>query len=336
MSNTHHLVGAAAATLRQALDGEASVKLERKPGQPDGPAGLVLEIGSSVHRLPLRLWNAGSVRSENADAVWVLYRVPKRVAEHLRAEGQNFIDLKRGHVRIRRPGLVIDRTDLEIPRVPSRRRLANPFGDRASLVSRVLAESPGRVWGTRELAAAAGVSTMTASDVVRQLEAAGVLLVESRGRAKRILFKSVEDLIVVWSKYYRWTDNGATTYAAPMGDPRRFLGRLPTALHPFRWALTLQAGASLVAPMAEWSRVHVYLDIEDRDLPELAAAQDWIAAPDGRLVLMTPRYRQSLWYGVREIGELRVVSDVQLILDLWEYPDRGREQARHLLERRQR
>ena len=52
------------------------------------------------------------------------------------------------------------------------------------------------------------------------------------------------------------------------------------------------------------------------------------------LVLMMPYYKHSVFYDSREVEGLRVVSDIQLYLDLYGYPVRGREQAEHLYDKR--
>ena len=41
-----------------------------------------------------------------------------------------------------------------------------------------------------------------------------------------------------------------------------------------------------------------------------------------------------MFYGSREVKNFRVVSDIQLYLDLYGYPVRGREQAEHLYDKR--
>jgi hypothetical protein len=69
---------------------------------------------------------------------------------------------------------------------------------------------------------------------------------------------------------------------------------------------------------------------EDEQLRDIAASRGW-APGEGKLVLLSPRYRHSAWYGERDVQGLKVVSDLQLVLDLWNYPVRGREQAEHVL-----
>ena len=49
---------------------------------------------------------------------------------------------------------------------------------------------------------------------------------------------------------------------------------------------------------------------------------------------MMPYYKHSVFYDSREVENLRVVSDIQLYLDLYRYPVRGREQAEHLYAKR--
>jgi hypothetical protein len=49
---------------------------------------------------------------------------------------------------------------------------------------------------------------------------------------------------------------------------------------------------------------------------------------------MMPYYKHSVFYDSREIEGLWVVSDIQLYLDLYRHPVRGREQAEHLYARR--
>lgn len=52
------------------------------------------------------------------------------------------------------------------------------------------------------------------------------------------------------------------------------------------------------------------------------------------LILMMPYYKRSAFFDSREIEGLCVVSDIQLYLDLYGYPVRGREQAVHLYAKR--
>ena len=347
----------------------AGMHIQKIHHGPDGAGGdLLLEVTpapdltpqSSVvrptHRLRLAPWDPLRVveSMDGETTVWVLRRGTTGLRQTLRGIGASFIDLA-GAIHLRLPWLMVDRTDLP------RRQLTlvspspvDPFGDRNSRVVRLLLAShlgmnddapvslrPGRdhprAWGVRELAAASGVDRTTTSKILRRLAAWGLISLDQRGRAIEARVTNAAAVIDRWSASYAWSANPHLAVHAPIGDPARFLTRLATVMGPAvgdqRWALTLQAGASLIAPHASWNRLHLYIDVEHaRALAEVASALQWPAAKDGNVILMQPVYRATAWEGLRFIRKLPVVSTIQLIVDLWGYPLRGREQAEHLLE----
>lgn len=284
-------------------------------------------------RLTLVPYTLGQDGAAKRNSVLVLNRASRRTLERLRLARRCFVDIGRGIVFLDLPNLLVDRTDLRITRRKSATRpLRNPFADHASFVSRTLADHPGRTWKSRELAAFAGVSTMTASHVVRQLHRAGVVDVHQLGRSYQIRLPDVFRLMEVWAASYDWSRNPHVSMTAPIGDARRFLPKLNRLLSGRRWALTMHAGASLVAPHAAWDKIHLYVEVRDTsDLQEILQHHDYQRSDQGRLVVMRPWYRDSVWHGLRLVRGLPVVSDVQLTLDLWHYEVRGREQAEYIL-----
>jgi hypothetical protein len=276
---------------------------------------------------------------EESGAILVLRKAPVSRLRRLREADRQFVDVGRGIVRVRLPWLHVDRTDVPVPVesfTPQPRAFLDPFGDRASLVSRLLVEQPARSWGAREIAAEAGVSTMTASHVLRQLREIDVVEVKKHGRAFQARLRDLPRLVEYWTRAYEWKRSIVLPVQAPMGSPDRFLRRLTDAFRKHRWALTLQAGASLVAPHASWDTVHLYIDAPDaKALDTIARSAGWEPGP-GKLVLMRPWYAHSAWVGMRTIEDIPVVSDLQLVLDLWHYPVRGREQGLELLSKMER
>ncbi len=204
----------------------------------------------------------------------------------------------------------------------------------ASLVSRVLfSEDEGREWTISSLARAAGVAVSTASYAVRALEERDVVAVRREWRKKVVRLVHRRALVQEWVRSYSWRSNARVAFEAPVGSPSRFVRRLPKLISGVRWGLTLQAGASLLAPHARWDTVHLYVDIRsDREALDLGSELGWRSAEKGPVVFLIPHYGSSVWFGLRKRDMLTVVSDLQLILDLWHYPVRGREQAEHLLE----
>jgi hypothetical protein len=190
------------------------------------------------------------------------------------------------------------------------------------------------------LAATSGVGLGTASRVADQLHRLNLIdAAREHGKPGRVRVIDPQRMLDRWTRAYDWTRNESLTVHAPIGDPEIFIaGLLPQLMfRDRRWALTLQAGAAYVVRHAAWERVHVYVDVPDaRQLGVLALANRWTPGDDGRLVLLRPFYRTSLWQSVRaasRAADVNIVSDLQLVLDLWNYPLRGREQAELIRDR---
>jgi hypothetical protein len=341
---------AAVFLLRQALAPHATVEWVQPSDASAGAVVTVTGAGTTGGTQCLRLvpWSAPAHRkgparrtrtTTDCPIVWVLPRSSAAIRETLRAHGEQYIDL-RGAVHLALPWALVDRADLTLSHrlAGSLRPSVDPFADRSSLVVRTLLEHGDleRVWGVRELAGVAGVGVATASDVLRALAERELVTITRRGRASEVRLRNAIATVEAWTRSYDWRLNRGIAVHAPVGDLTRFMHRLPRLMPTgARWGLTMQAGASLVAPHATWDRVHVYVDVPSVDGPhaltELAARAGWTPADDGRFVLLVPYYATSAWHGLRTIDRLPVVSDLQLALDLWHYPLRGREQAEHLL-----
>lgn len=320
--------------LRQALG--TTVALTH-PAADTGVDAVVRLPGGTTAALQFKSWDERRepTRGAAGHAIYVVRRASRPVHDEMRREGLSFVDLA-GTVHLALPNLIVDRTDLRpsMKRVIASQRF-DPFSDRGSLVARTLLEDPERderIWGVRELATDAGVSPATTTRAVRELERLAGVQVKRRGRTAAVRLVDAAAVFAAWTRTYDWTRNPSVAFNAPIGSADRFISRTARTWTGPRWALTLQAGAARVAPHASWDRVHIYVDVKDAPaLVKTGEERGWEPAEDGRVVLMRPYYRTSVWHGVQEIGGVPVVSPLQLALDLWHYPLRGREQAEHLL-----
>ncbi|MDP9200418.1 MAG: type IV toxin-antitoxin system AbiEi family antitoxin [Gemmatimonadota bacterium] len=236
------------------------------------------------------------------------------------------------------PGLLVDKKVRR--RRPARTvqsHPVDPFADRASRISRyLLKHPPGQSWGVRELSSIAQVSLGTTSKIVRALEERDLVVVTRQGRSAAVSLIRPRELFKSWTSVYDWSRNPALTVQAPVGDPKEFIRALPRKLPSAStaWAATLHAGAALIAPHATWNQIHLYVNVPTATLLERFSADlNWRPAPDGRVTLMRPYYRESLWRDVHRHAGIPVVDTLQLALDLWNYPARGREQAEYILRR---
>ena len=331
---------AAIVMLRQALG--RSVTIEWPPHQQTGGNAVLHLAGGTPIKIHLVPWGTRLEKRTNR-VVWVIPRGNKSLRSALRQRDEQFVDLA-GAVRIVQAPLHVDREDLSPIRNNKLSRQTDPFADKSSLLLRVMLESrdPTRVWGVRELASAANVGLATASDVLRTLAERQLVQIIRVGRSAEVRLTDPKQIFETWTRSYDWRLNRGVSLEAPVGDPMQFLPRLAKTLSDAvspdtKWALTLQAGAALTEPYASWDRTYVYVDVRGSDyarrLREIAAKTGWRASTQGKVVLMAPYYTVSAWFGMRRVQRFPVVSDLQLVLDLWHYPMRGREQAEHLLAR---
>jgi hypothetical protein len=210
---------------------------------------------------------------------------------------------------------------------PSTRPLRSLFAPRATRVVRVLLTEPGRAWRLEELAKAAEVSLGHSHNVVKRLEDLRWL---ERDEAQRLHLGKPADLIEAWSESYTYRASDIASYFAPERVTRRLMADLARAAtaDSRRYAFTLSAGLSLVAPHTRLGAIHCYLE---GDPAPIAAALGLHPAgeADGALHLLSP-YDPGVFYGLVDKAGLKVVCLPQLYADLKRYERRGGEQAEHL------
>lgn len=267
----------------------------------------------------------------DADVVWILasdYLSPG-MQDTLRNAGVPFIDFA-GNAWLQHRGVHIDRRGFANPDAETRLP-RGPFSDKASLVIRALFASRGGR-GVRDLAGELGLTAGYVSKVLQELDRRGYLARRDDGVALR----HAGELLTDWLHAYRGRQPVSTmTYFAPATSVKALMEAARGADFALRpdYALTLQSGASLVSRYAEFGTLEVY--VRDASVADGIAAQLG-ARPVSRganLVIMVPYYRVSAFYGERRIRGLSVVSDLQLYVDLYDFPLRGREQAERIFER---
>jgi len=210
---------------------------------------------------------------------------------------------------------------------PSTRPLRSLFAPRATRVVRVLLAEPSRPWRLEELAKAAAVSLGHSHNVVKRLE--DLRWVE-RDEAQRIHLGKPADVLEAWCESYSYRSNEIASYFVSERVTRRLMADLArtAAAEGRRYAFTLSAGLSLVAPHTRLGAIHCYLE---GDPAPIAAALGLHPAgeADGALHLLSP-YDPGVFHGLVDKAGLKVVSLPQLYADLARSERRGAEQAEHL------
>lgn len=271
-------------------------------------------------------------------SVWGEHAVPVLAAPYIsparqalcREEGVNFMDLS-GNVFIAYRSFYVERIGFP-NKYPEKRQRRYPFSDKASLILREMLKGPKRQWGIRELAGKIGLDPGYVSRMAKSLSDSGYAT-RAGGKLK---IRSPKEIMDDWVRAYDLKRNVHHQFFLLAPDVKSILRRLRKVdvNQKFEYALSVQAGAGLVAPHALYKEVHMYVG-DDEGIEFFKKELDLKAADQGaNLVLMMPYYKHSVFYDSQEVKGLKVVSDIQLYLDLYGYPVRGREQAEHLYDKR--
>ena len=296
---------------------------------PSGPQRLLVEIKSDgIPRTLRRAAEALKGRLRNLEGAYGLLAAPyisDRGRGVCRENGIGCLDLA-GNIFLSFDRVFIERTGKQNP-TPARRLQRSLFAPRSSRALRVLLSDPTRRWYVRDLAAEAGVSLALASRVKQLLRDQDLLGEDLRS----FWLSKPEDLLVDWSKAYSYEKNEVSSFYTmlPIPELEERLAK-ECERRSIRYGLALFSGANRVAPFVRYNRAFAF--VEGR-LGELVEAIDLKQVPTGANVVLLRPYDGGVFYGVREVGGAKVVSDFQLYLDLKSYRMGGAEAAEFLFAR---
>jgi len=215
---------------------------------------------------------------------------------------------------------------------PTTRPLRSLFAQKSTRALRVLLCNPRKDWSVKDLAREANISLGQASNLKKKLLDHEFIEEVKTQKGLRFHILNPETLLKRWAENYSYRKNRVKNYYSfdEVKDIEKKLVNYCEA-NKIRYAFTLTSGASLVAPSLRYKRVFAYI----RDsLESVAQALGWKEVSSGQNVSLLEPYDEGIFYELRDINGKKVVSDIQLYLDLQSYKERGEEAARFLLERR--
>lgn len=247
-----------------------------------------------------------------------------------RDEGICFMDLS-GNVFIKYKSFYVERVGFP-NKFPEKRMGRDPFSDKASLILRAMLKGGEYLWGVRELAQETDLNPGYISRMARELENRAYITREK----SKLKLRDGKGILDDWVRNYNYKKNRLFGYFVMSENPADIFGKISSLKIPadIAYALSVHAGANLVAPYAIFQEVHMYV-ADEKALSYFQKQLNMGRADQGaNLFLMLPFYKHSVFYDSRIVKKLRVVSDLQLYLDLHGYPLRGLEQAEHLFDRK--
>jgi len=236
--------------------------------------------------------------------------------------GVGYLDLS-GNAYLRFGTVLIDQRGKD-NRWKDNRSLKALFTPATALVLRRMFSQPNHAWKMVELSNATQISLGQISKIINRFADEG-LMDKQKGNIKLAKPGAVLDL---WRNIYHFENNETKGYYCILNERKLILERLRTA-KDLAYALTLGSAASLVAPSVRSTDVHMYMNGKDDEIIELLELKS--VEFGGNVYLIEPRNRGIL-HDTQIIDGLRLVSNLQLYLDLYNYPARGREQAEAVRE----
>ncbi len=251
----------------------------------------------------------------------------------VRDRGINFIDLS-GDVYIAFDNVLIHKTSAGNEYTYKKEGI-NIFSDKASLIVRELVSKSEAYHTVRTLAENASVSVGWASEVLNELKERGYLDKKPRRGCK---IRRMENLLDDWAGQYTFLGKNSirSFFIKAMSLDEMFaLFKDSGASQQIEYALTVHAGAHLVAPFVQYNECHLYVRGRKdfgRQVDHLVDALQ-LTEPHagGNFHVARPYYEHGAFHDLRIIEGLKVASDIQLYLDLARFPIRGTEQAEKIL-----
>ncbi len=210
------------------------------------------------------------------------------------------------------------------------KRRKNIFADKASIILRMMLQSPNKKWVVRDFIGENRVSLGFAQEVLEELSRQGFVERVKKGPKSYSVLTNKKELINAWQNYYQFEFNEVDLYYSPEKD---ILKKIKSILTKDKYALTLHSGANLITSYVKTDNVYFYFfsknwekDIlrlrQECDLKELVSG--------GNVYIINPYYKKSLRFNSQVINEFHVASNLQLYLDLYHFQPRGREHAGYL------
>ena len=153
-----------------------------------------------------------------------------------------------------------------------------------------------------------------------------------RNEKNKLLLMDTELLLKRWAAYYQYTyANTFLQYYTFEKEIDSFLRRFNEKIKNEEYALTSFSGAWLVSPYVRPVDIHVYVKTTQQVEHITGLLDIKPTAGTGNVKIVIP-YDDGVFYGVRSIEGIKVVSNVQLFIDLWNYSSRGEDAAKSVYE----
>jgi len=209
------------------------------------------------------------------------------------------------------------------------------FSDKATVVIRAILSEPEKKWKVRDFEKEFNVGRSRAAQVLAELRKKGYVGGIAAGRRAYSRLTDREGLIKEWLRAYRFELNESHLYYSEADILKKMKPFLKNKRWQNKYALTLHTGANLISHYVNTPVTYCYLDsrhFKEMSLEIRQALELKELKKGGNVCFIKPYYKNSVFVHKQNIKGLSVVSNLQLYLDLYHFPQRGKEHADYLLK----
>ena len=272
-------------------------------------------------------WTSGDV---SRGEIVIAPHIPEELAADFRRNRLNHADLN-GRIFIQTPFYLLDRGPTEIAHRNPVTEL-DPFALKTSRVTRAILSRRHGTWQQEELTERTKVSRALVSRTLATLIQHGYVVQETRGnRHAPATYRLAEfdRLLDAWSARDAWEKRVAVQEYSVLGpNPEALAEVIREALGSENAVFTQWFAAHLRHPYTTPPIVSAYVR-KDRSLPELPYARK---VPTGGNVWLVIPEDEGVFFETQDAEGYRLVSDVQIYLDLVHMGQRGPDAAQALRE----
>lgn len=209
------------------------------------------------------------------------------------------------------------------------RTVSNIFEIKASRILRcLLLANLRKDWTVREVAKEAEISVGYTHAVLTTLMNMQYI---KRNENNKLRLMNADLLLRRWAAFHQYTSaNTFLQYYTFDKEIDSFLRKF-TKLETEDYAITSLSGAWLASPYVRPADIHFYIKTEQQAEKIARKLDIKPTAGTGNIKIVIP-YDEGVFYGTRTIENIKVVSNVQLFVDLWNFSSRGEDAAKSIYE----
>jgi hypothetical protein len=288
---------------------------------------MKLKIGSDERTIRLKILRTSQPQrikaiiydlitsNEEQYTVLIVPSISNGISQIIKEAGYGYMDMS-GNIFISFDNVHLERSGNRNQRL-EKRTLKNIFSRKASRIVRAMLSDPNRKWNIEALSSSAGTSMGLTSIEIKRLSEEG--FVESKRNSVRLV--APKELLDAWSNVYSMKGK-RTGYYCPIKDIDSIYEKL-RKVPGEKYALTLGSASMLVAPSVRTTDFNLYTS----DPESIIDALELVPVEFGGNVILIEPEDDVVFKDKDRIDDLSVVSIIQLYLDLYQYPTRGKEQA---------